>query len=214
MKIKENIVAEMIQSTVVNNYRFFYYLANEMLSKAQNDAHTINQFRYSMGTVIFSYTTIENYILHSIYEPRGKIAKYFDKMSDSLKEKLDKLPTMERLELLFHFDKKSEFVFDKGKEPLQSFELLRQLRNFIIHYKPFEEVVFTTIQDYQSEETKLEKRIKGKFSFNESESAFVYKCFSKDCAKWSFTIIDAFLDWYCAELELSRPKLENHWRIE
>lgn len=212
-KTGKKIVNKITQITVVNNYRYFYYLANELLNKAIIDPHTINRFRYSMGTVIFSYTTIENFILHSIYEPKGKIAKHFEKMSDSLKEKLDKLPIMERLELLFHFVNQN-YIFEKGKEPLQSFELLRQLRNFIIHYKPFEEVVFTTVREYQAEEIKLEKRLTGKFLFNKNESAFVYKCFSKECAQWSFSIIDKFLDWYCSELTISRPKLEQHWPIK
>jgi hypothetical protein len=214
MILSKNIKTQFAHSTVVNNYRYFYYLANELLSMAQNNKDTINQFRYSMAVVIFSYSAIENFILYSIYEPRGKVSNYFENMSNDLKQKLDRLPIMERLELLFHFKDNVNESFNRGKEPLQSFNLLRQLRNFLIHYKPFTEVVFSSIDEIQAEETKLEKMLKGKFEFNHDESAFVYKCITQDCAKWAFELIDDFYDWYCEELEIPRHNLKKHWEIK
>ena len=144
----------------------------------------------------------------------GKVSNYFENMSNDLKQKLDRLPIMERLELLFHFKDNVNESFNRGKEPLQSFNLLRQLRNFLIHYKPFTEVVFSSIDEIQAEETKLEKMLKGKFEFNHDESAFVYKCITQDCAKWAFELIDDFYDWYCEELEIPRHNLKKHWEIK
>ena len=66
-------------STIVHNYRFFYFLANELAYLARQAAeqyksdpekHTpLNEYRYSIASVIFSFTFVEGYINHLMYSP-------------------------------------------------------------------------------------------------------------------------------------------------
>jgi hypothetical protein len=63
-----------------------------------------------------------------------------------------------------------EIHLSSGSEPLQSLELLRELRNFLVHYMPT-------------------------FEFNKDlGNPFFYRCFSIGCAKWSIQIMEDYLE--------------------
>ena len=74
---------------------------------------------------------------------------------------------------------------------------MRQLRNFLIDYKPRLEVKWSSDPNYKQEILDLEKRVTGRFAFNDKKEnqAFVYRCFSADCARWSVAVSDRTVDW-------------------
>jgi len=208
------------QEVVVHNYRYFYYLANEMAYHSTNEKEAINSFRYAMGTVIFSFTTIEVFVNHVFLSDEYKVSELLTSMSDELKKKIEWLDLREKIEfiLMFHPNSKVRKI-NRGEEPFQSFDLLRELRNFLIHYKPKEEVVYSTKEEYLNQMIKLEKSARSKFKINDATSgdpigqAFVYRCFNKDCALWAFDQVQPFLDWLCDALDINRHTLKKEWQL-
>ena len=155
--------------TVVHNYRFFYYLANEMAYRAQKvaeqeDAVALDEYRYSIASVIFSFTYVEGYVNHLMYAPDSTVQDLFSGMSKKLRQGLEYLPLTERIEYLaFHHPRSKNANLNRGREPYQSFILLTKLRHFLIHYKPEEEVTLASSKDYQKAFEKLERQVTGRF---------------------------------------------------
>lgn len=93
----------------------------------------------------------------------------------------------------------------------QSFILLTQLRNLLIYYKPKEEVTLASSEDYQKAFEEYEKKVTGRFAFDEKMQGegFLYRCFSKDCARWSFKVsrefTDRLSDTLCQETHSAHP---------
>jgi hypothetical protein len=205
------------ERTIVHNYRFFYYLANELAYLAVQDKDGVNAFRYTMGVVIFSYTTIEAFINHIFHSDEYKTNELFSSLSDDLKEKIERFSLTEKIEFVFRFYADSKLKeLKKGEEPFQSFDVLRQLRNFLIHYIPQEEVVRSDSKEYLEQITKLERKVKGKFNVEDlavSKMAFVYRCFNKDCALWAFNVVQPFLDWLCDNLNIEKHTLNRYWEL-
>ncbi|MFN2454037.1 MAG: hypothetical protein ABR577_07430 [Pyrinomonadaceae bacterium] len=207
------------QSTIVHNYRYFYYLANELthLALEDEDKNGINAFRYAMGVVIFSYTTIETFTNHIFHSKNYKINELFSSLSDELNEKIERFSLNEKIEFAFKFYPDSKIKeLNKGEEPFQSFDILRQLRNFLIHYIPKEEVVHSDNKKYLDQLTKLEKKARSKFKIEDlasSKMAFVYRCFNKDCALWAFNLVQPFLNWLCDSLNIDRHELKIYWDL-
>jgi hypothetical protein len=227
-------------STIVHNYRFFYYLANEMAYlarekseqyKSDPERHTpLNEYRYCIATVIFAFTYADAYVNHLMHSPDSPVAELFGEMSPNLRGSIDRLSLPEKVEyvVLHHPDSKVSKL-DRSREPFQSFDLLRQLRNFLVHYKPRSELTdFISKEHYEKEAISLEHKVSGKFAFNEAlafkegssdstglthAAAFVYRCFSKDCAKWSFEVGRDFVNWIGHTLSIQSPSLQDFWSL-
>ena len=227
-------------ATIVHNYRYFYYLANEMAYLAREkseqyrsdpEKHTpLNEYRYCMATVIFAFTYADAYVNHLVHSPDSPVAELFGEMSPNLRRGIDKLSLPEKLEyiVLHHPDSKVSKL-DRSREPFQSFELLKQLRNFLVHYKPRLEITdFISKEHYEKEAINLEHKVSGKFAFNEAlafkeesvernsfthASAFVYRCFSKDCARWSFEVGRDFVNWISETLSIEGPSPDDLWAL-
>jgi hypothetical protein len=210
-----------LYSTIIHNYRFFYYLANEMAHLAQRAANredtvALDEYRYSIASVIFSFTYVEGFVSHLMYAPNSQVQDLFSDMSKGLKQRLERLSLPERIEYLaFHHPRSKTTKPDRGREPYQSFILLTKLRNFLIHYKPEEEVTLASSEDYQKAFEKLENQVTGRFAFNEKMQGegFLYRCFSKDCARWSFKVSREFTDWLSDTLSVKRPSLHAPWPL-
>jgi hypothetical protein len=208
-------------STVIHNYRFFYYLANEMAYWAQKvaeqeDAVALDEYRYSIASVIFSFTYVEGYVNHLMYAPDSTVQDLFSGMSKKLRQELEYLPLTERIEYLaFHHPRSNNANLNRGREPYQSFILLTKLRHFLIHYKPEEEVTLASSTDYQKAFEKLERQVTGNFAFNENMQGegFLYRCFSKDCARWAFKVSREFSDWLSDTLSVDGPSLSTPWSL-
>jgi hypothetical protein len=217
--MKSELVGEVIhRSTVVHNYRFFHYLANEMAHLAQKEAgsedESLNEYRYAVAAVVFSFTTIEaffNHITHSKgYQPNSVFAN----MSSALRGKLERLSLPDKIEYaVLNYPDSTVSRLERGKEPFQSFDILRHLRNLSIHYVPEEEILSPSIEGYEVH--KLEKMVQGRFAFNPKTegAATVYRCFSSSCAKWSFELSQEFIDWLCDALSIAKPNLEVYWPL-
>ncbi len=124
-------------STIVHQYRYFYYLANELAFMALKEKYEQNTFRYAVGTVIMSYTTIETYFNHLLFSEEYPVHCIHEGMSDELKGKVERMSFPEKIEFTIRFypDAKPD-TLKTNQEPYQSFDLLRQMRNFLVHYVP------------------------------------------------------------------------------
>lgn len=202
-------------ATIVHNYRYFYYLANEEAYRAISAKNEIpDTARYAMGTVIFSFTTIETFISHILQSTGFPI---YNKLSEEQKRKIAKARVTERIKYAFQFYPDSKVKeLKKDQEPFHSFDTLRQLRNFLIHYTPTKEIISSDDPAYLKQLISLEKKAHSKFEFEDLASlqmAFVYRCFNKNCALWAFELVQPFIDWLCDSLNIDRQKLTRHWDL-
>lgn len=210
-----------LYSTIIHNYRFFSYLANEMAYRAQREANredavALDEYRYSIASVIFSFTYVEGFVSHLMYAPDSPVQDLFSGMSKKLRKELEYLPLSERIEYLaFHHPRSKSTKPDRGRKPYQSFVLLTELRDFLIHYKPKEEVTLSSEKDYRKAFEHLENKVRGKFDFNERipEEGFLYRCYSADCARWAFKVSGEVIDWLCDTLSIEKPVRHTPWPL-
>jgi len=210
-----------LYSTVIHNYRFFHFLANEMAHLAQraanrDEAAALDEYRYSIASVIFSFTYVEGFVSHLMYAPNSPVQDLFSDMSKGLKQRLERLSLPERIEYLaFHHPRSKTANPDRSRKPYRSFILLTELRNFLIHYKPKEEVTLSSEKDYRKAFENFENRVRGNFDFNERmpEEGFLYRCYSADCARWAFKVSSEFTDWLCDILSIEKPVRRTYWPL-
>jgi len=105
-------------------------------------------------------------------------------------------------------------TFDKKIVPYKDVDLLRELRNALVHYEP---EWITTILEPEPEAIttqKLEKLLSGKFPLNpmmgENESFFPKRCLGHGCAKWAVNVSVKFVDDFFEKMGLTPPY--NHIR--
>jgi hypothetical protein len=111
-------------------------------------------------------------------------------------------------------------LFNKGKSPYQEVNLLRLLRNNLIHYEP---------EWVSSHPQKIEKQLMDKFELNpffkkvKNSPFFPFRCLSHGCAEWALRSALAFVDifykranigptkydFYRSGLEACMKKVEN-----
>lgn len=209
-------------SVIVHQYRFFYFLANELAYKALKDKHEINAHRYAVGAVIMSYTTIETYFNHIFFSREYPLQNLHNNMSDELLKKIERMSLPEKIEfaLRFHPTVNSELL-NRNKEPYQSFDLVRRMRNFLIHYVPEEEFFLTENQGEQYKVSNLERKLFRKFPFlspadirpDDFTNDFLKRVFNRHCAKWSFERVAPFVDALSKAFEIESSYLETHWNL-
>jgi hypothetical protein len=210
-----------LYSNIIHNYRFFSYLANEMAYLAQREANredavALDEYRYSIVSVIFSFTYVEGFVSHLMYAPNSPIQDSFSSMSEKKKQKLERKSLPKRIEYLATHPPSSKTAnLDRNRELYRSFILLTDLRHFLIHYKPKEEVTLSSEKDYRKAFENLENRARGNFDFNERmpEEGFLYRCYSADCARWAFKVSGEVIDWLCDTLSIEKPVRHTPWPL-
>ena len=104
-------------------------------------------------------------------------------------EQVDKLPTLERFDLIMQTLGKN--TLERGRNPYQSAQLLVRLRNKLVHYKSSwgaemsEEKLFKALECL---------RLKAPPFTSSSMNFFPHRCLSSDCAAWALTTTVSFLD--------------------
>jgi hypothetical protein len=219
MTIKARITTATV---IVHQYRYFYFLANELAHKAMIDKHDMNAFRYSVGTIIMSYTTIETYFNHLLFSEEYALRELHEGMTDELKTRIEKMSLPEKIEfaLRFHSNTHSAFL-NRGHEPYQSFDLLRQLRNLLVHYVPERETVWSESGEHLDNIKKLEKKLRGRFTFmshkeiehGDMTKTFLYRLFNRECAKWAFECVEPFVEALSKSFQVQAVRLEKHWNF-
>jgi hypothetical protein len=222
-KINMNIDARITaESIIVHQYRYFYYLANELAYKAIVDRHDTNAFRYAVGTVIMSYTTIETYFNHMLFSEEYALRNLHEGMTNELKTRIERMRLPEKIEFALRFQPDAQQAFlNRGREPYQSFDLLRQMRNLLIHYVPERETVWSESGEHIDNVKKLEKKLSGRFQFmspaeiklGDPTTAFLYRLFNRECAKWSFECVAPFIDALSKAFQVPAGPLEKHWGL-
>lgn len=108
-------------------------------------------------------------------------------------------------------------VFDEGADPYQSARALVELRNWLVHYEPTSEPVYSASGEPPEEKShKLYGRLKGRFPLNPLCAKFApfwpYKCLGAGCAIWAaesvLRFVNAFFD-ACEPTFPFRIKSEN-----
>src|SRR5215212_6402350 len=53
------------------------------------------------------------------------------------------------------------------------------------------------------------------FDFNERmpEEGFLYRCYSADCARWTFKVSGEVIDWLCDTLSIVKPVRHSPWPL-
>ena len=177
--------------TQVTTYECFYNLAYEMANNAIHAESEGKAVKYVSATIVFSYMVLESI---TNYEFLSKNDSPFEKLSSAISSKIGKMTIVDKVELAAKLSNK-EINLSRGSEPLQSLELLRELRNFLVHHMPTFEVTFHHEKDVEGIENKLAKKLKNKFEFNkELGNPFFYRCFSIGCAKWSIQVMENCLE--------------------
>lgn len=169
---------------------------------------------YSTSAVISSYAALESYInelYQDTYEEHEEHIKELNKADlQKIKELLElgfldksKFTTLDKYDYFLKFNGRN--VFDKGTEPYQSVELLRILRNQIVHYVP-EWIIHKGNQDIPTKEKhKIEKLLESKFKPFQLEgfkgnNFYPDKCFGHGCAEWSVMSVVNFVSEFCNKL--------------
>ncbi len=207
---------------VVHQYRYFYYLANELAFMAGKEKYDANAFRYAVGTVIMSFTTIETYFNHLLFSEEYPLHSIHKGMSNELLGKIERMSLPEKIEFALRFcpDAKPDLL-RIDREPYQSFDLLRQLRNLLIHYIPKQELVWSVTGEHIDNVEKLEKGLSGKFPFlppdqiqpGDSTKAFLYRVFNRACAKWSFERTAPFISALSEAFQIPYTPLRVEWDL-
>lgn len=217
LQIKANVTGG---SVTVHGYRYFYYLANELACMALKDPCDQNAFRYAVGTVIMSFTAIETCFNHLLFS--DPLRRLHNGMSDALRERLDRMNLGEKIEFSLRFQPGTKpHLLKTDREPYQSFDLLRQLRNLLVHYVPEEELVWSTT-GADIEEKKLEKSLRAKFKFmgrkdvpsGDLTKAFLYRIVNRHCSRWAFESIAPFITSLCKALGIAPIHLSTEWKLD
>jgi hypothetical protein len=201
-------------STTVHQYRFFFYLANELTVFAQRAPAPIDAFRYAVGAVIMSHTAIETYVTHLLFADEYPVQReLLAGMSDDLLGKVERMAVHEKIELGLRFYRAAQPQHLKpDREPFQSFRLLQQARNFLVHYVPRNELIWSETGEHLLPSNKLEARLRGVFTFpraGEGEpQAFVYRVFNVSCAEWAFGCVVPFVKAVATAFGVPEPRLE------
>lgn len=193
-------------------HMMYYQLANEMAFRCQKSKLRASIIKYSLGAVILSYTAIDSYLTNKIIVNK-ELKSITDDMSSDLKREFDRLDIINKIEMLYLLSHKDNDTFMKGVEPLQSLEILKQLRNTAIHYEPFPESGVSMEELSNKRIGNLAKRASHKFNFDESQDTFLWQCFSVGAAVWSFELIERFIKWFCDEFNLPKPNFKPEWEL-
>lgn len=205
-----------------NEHLHFYYLANQMAHAATQVPGNSDVHRYSIGAVIMSYTCIEAYFNQIFFEEHSSLRHITEGMSKDLLSKVERLGLMEKIELaLRHTNTSVPSNMLMGREPYQSLDLIRQLRNLLIHHSPEEELVWS-VSGTHLKESNIEKRISGRFKFarraetaaGDGRQPINNRIFSRDCAAWSFNLIAKMFAEFEKEFKIPAPALVPHWEVK
>jgi len=206
----------------VHQYRYFYYLANELAYLALKDGHENDAFRHAAGTVVMSYTTLEALFNHLLFSDGSPLKHLHDGMSTTLRNRVERISLPEKIELALRFHPEARpDQLKPDREPYQSFDLLRQLRNLLIHYVPERELVWSASGEHTRTVQKLERALLGRFEFiqpseiqpSDFTKAFVKRIFNRNCARWAFERVAPFIDSLCESLQLLPIKLDVVWNL-
>jgi hypothetical protein len=163
-----------------------------------------NSASCSLAAIICAYAKIESQINVFIDWCHGSSAakyNYFDEIQLVCIRKATTVPGFERIETLKKYQEilrmadKGEFEIDK--EPYQSADLLRRLRNFMVHLKSRDSKTFV------DEATKLKRALESrKIAFHLSRSSQYPDAFlTSECASWAGFTASKFVDSFIQKID-------------
>jgi len=208
---------------IYRQYPSFYFLANEMAQRAWLCTERRDTSRYCTGALVLSYTCIETFANHMLFSDEYAVHRVFKDMSKELSERMERMSLSEKIEVAIRFHPDANPTsFKPGSEPFQTFDLLRQLSNYLVHYLPEWELVWSDTDAHIKEAKKLEKRIGGRFKHMRIDEVtelsdaptFVDRVFNQHCARWAFESVQPILDGISRALDVPEARLPIHWQFD
>ena len=194
---------------------------------------------YVTASILSAVAFLESTINEFYYVANDKVLET-KRMPEEYRDKLSALWTVERFrkgaKILEKYQSALKLLnlkqFDEGKDPFQSVNLLIDLRNALVHYRPETTVIRPNPSNYQI--SYLERKLRNKFKPNPFVPKFpVYpssqpsrtadypffpeRCLGYGCAKWAsiscLSFVNDFfgrinLDWHYQQILPKLPKLE------
>lgn len=164
-----------------------------------------------ISSIIESYAGVEATINEAIdtesnlfWEYHEDLRPFFDAYpGDFIREE----STMKKYQIILYITDSDPF--EPGKEPYQSANIVRRLRNYFIHHDP--EFAGGSPEE---PDTRLGKALKTKdFELNPFHDGYQFfpgNCLSYGCAQWAFAVCLDFIDKFYGRIEIE-PQFEL-WR--
>jgi hypothetical protein len=205
-KLAHSFSTQLIQSAAL-----FSRLAGKIektCAVKPNGEMIVDYKSYVSGAVFAALSFLEatiNELFWAVRENNEAVKVLSIEVIEALKsiteENLGRIYILERFQVALALARKQ--LFDRGKTPYQDVNLLRVLRNALIHYVP---------EWVGDEPQKLEKILESKFSlspFHGSASLFFpHRCLSHGCAKWAVESSLKFVNDFCKKVGLT-PKYDS-----
>jgi hypothetical protein len=176
--------------------------AASFFAKSTINSDIKNTKHFSLATITHSVAFLEAFINELLID-----AKEFDGIWGNLgfneehRETLNtKFRKIERLAVLKKYNKVLDVIaqkaIDKSTTLYDSISSLIDLRNYLIHAKPKELITYNTSKIKQSDFSKLERRLKGKFNLSSKTETYLgIGIYQTECAKWALnTVIDFHIE--------------------
>ena len=159
---------------------------------------------YVLGAIVNSFAFLEAHINELFVDTKdeepvgpaqelGAAARYLAAAWRS--GDIDRLPLLTKYQAALILAGK--FPFDPGAQPYQSLDVLRQLRNALVHYEP---------ETRGSHPNKFEARLQSQqfplhpWYERSANPIFPDKCISHGCADWAFSSSLVFADAFCSKM--------------
>lgn len=158
----------------------------------------------AMGTIICAYAMLEAQINHFVDWSHNSIdskCNFFSEAQLTCVRKATAVPGFERIETLKKYQEILRIAdlaeFDADREPYQSVDLLRRLRNFLVHLKP------NNSKSFVDEAAKIRRGLESrKIEFHMSRSRMPPDAFlSAQCASWAYTTAVQFVESFIRRIE-------------
>lgn len=148
--------------------------AVEQSKKGKESGDLKEEMLSAMTAVVFAQITFEGFfhaLLEQELKTKGRECEYKKVMAVA---RLD-----EQIEMGVCFISGKEV--ERGKLPFQDFELLRNIRNALVHYEP----AWETSEEDDPEAILGKIRATKRFPLNEARARWEEKLFTAECAQWA-----------------------------
>ncbi|WP_394220404.1 hypothetical protein [Alteromonas gracilis] len=191
------------QTTVQRLYLSLEHIeAASFFAKSTIDSDRTKTKYFSLATITHSVAFLEGFINELLID-----AKEFDGIwgnlgfnEDHRKTLITEFREIERLAVLKKYNKVLDVIarkaINKSTTLYDSASSLIDLRNYLIHAKPEELIIYNTNKIKQYHFSKLERRLKGKFNLSSDAGTYLGSgIYQTDCANWALnTVIDFHIE--------------------
>jgi hypothetical protein len=165
---------------------------------------------YVTSSIISSFSFVEALVNEFVRGAAKRLKIDKQHVLVQLWPRIDRESTLEKAQIILA---ELEFPkFDKGCTPYQDVDLVRELRNELVHYRPkwgLMALVESEVEPGSGESAKLERKLGHRFDLNplaeEGTYFFPDQCLGAGCAFWALGACRRFAEAFYEKLELEPP---------